>query len=97
VKLKGGLTATAEISIDSREDVLLIPSQAIIKTPQGVFTDVVTDEESMLTERREITIGLGGYQFTEVISGVKAGEKVLAIERITSSETGPGGFRFLRP
>jgi RND family efflux transporter MFP subunit len=97
IELKGGLTATAEISIDSREDVLLIPSQAIIKTSQGTFTDVVIDEETMQTERREITIGLSGYQFSEVISGIEAGEKVIAVERVTPTESGRGGFRFLRP
>jgi RND family efflux transporter MFP subunit len=96
IELKGGLTATAEIHIDSRVDVLLIPAQAIIKTPEGTFTDVVIDEEAMLTERREITVGLSGYQFAEVLSGVEAGEKVMAIERIAAAESGPSGFRFLR-
>jgi RND family efflux transporter MFP subunit len=97
VKLKGGLTATAEISIDSRENVLLIPTRALIKAGEGTFTDVVIDEEAMLTERRKITTGLSGYQFTEVISGLKPGEKVLAVDRVAPSESGPGGFRFLRP
>ena len=51
----------------------------------------------MQTERREITVGLSGYQFSEVISGLEAGEKVVAVERVTSTESGSGGFRFLRP
>ncbi len=98
IEFKGGLTATAEISIASRENVLLIPTQAILKTPEGNFTEVVIDEETMTTEKRQIVVGLKSYQFAELISGVQEGEKVIVIEQAAPEEESgrPRGFMYLR-
>jgi RND family efflux transporter MFP subunit len=95
IELRGGLTSTAEIMIDSRANVLIIPVQAIVKTPEGTFVDVVLDEKKLTTARRPVTIGLQSYQFAEVMSGLKEGDKVLYIEKIGAQRT-QQGFQFLR-
>ncbi len=77
IELKGGLTATADIIIENRENVLLIPVESIIKSPEGMFTQVLNEITGEL-EKRQITVGAQSTQFAEVISGLSEGEKILA-------------------
>ena len=86
IKLKGGLTATADIIIESVKNVVMIPTQVIITTPQGQFAEVVIDDITMETERRPIVLGMQSYQFAEVISGLEEGEKVLMADKSANSQ-----------
>jgi RND family efflux transporter MFP subunit len=76
VKLRGSLTATADIVQEDKKDVLLLPARAMIETPEGVFVDL-WDEVTMETQRRQIATGTRTYQFVEVISGLDEGDKVV--------------------
>jgi RND family efflux transporter MFP subunit len=77
VELKGGLTATADIIVAKRENVLLVPSNAITRKRGDYWVDVITNEETMETEERPITIGERNEMYTEVISGLTEGQLVL--------------------
>jgi len=81
--LRGGLTATADIIVEKRENVLLIPNGAIKGTRGDYWTEVVIDEATMETERRNITIGVQNALFAEVLSGITVGEKVI-VEQVRS-------------
>jgi RND family efflux transporter MFP subunit len=76
-ELKGGLTATADIIIDEHKDVLMVPNRAIKGSVGNYFVDVVTDEEKHITENRQVMLGAQNDQFTEIISGLSLGEKVI--------------------
>jgi HlyD family secretion protein len=78
IELKGGLTATADIIIENRVNVLLIPVEAIIETPEGLFTQVL-DESTGELEKRQIIRGAQSIQFAEVISGLNEGEKIVTV------------------
>ena len=110
IDLRGGLTATADILVTDRENVLLIPTQAIIATPVGNIVIVMNDMTGE-RERRRITLGEQDYQFAEVISGLSEGETVVIIDEATIEAArsqaqsgtegtrrppGGGGGRFLR-
>lgn len=73
-QLREGLTVTVSIIISERNDVLLVPNSAI--TYQGLrsYVEIVTNGT---TEEREITIGISDWQYTEVIAGLKEGERVV--------------------
>jgi multidrug efflux pump subunit AcrA (membrane-fusion protein) len=77
VELKGGLTATADIVVAKRENILLVPSNAITREHGDYWVEIVTNEETMETERRSITIGEKNESYTEVLSGLTEGQKVL--------------------
>ena len=77
IGLKGGLTVTADIIIESAENVLFIPLQAVISTTAGDFVEVLIDGTTMQTERRQVELGIRSYQFAEVISGLEEGEQIL--------------------
>lgn len=67
-----GYSADIEIIIDTRKDVLRIPTQAIRQNK----TILVLDANSKL-EERTLETGLANWSFTEILSGVKEGEQIL--------------------
>jgi multidrug efflux pump subunit AcrA (membrane-fusion protein) len=77
IDLKGGLTATANILVENNENVLLIPNRAVRGSRGDYWVDVVVNEETMETERRAIVPGTQNARYTEVVSGLEEGEKVL--------------------
>jgi hypothetical protein len=84
VALKGSLTATADISIYSVENVLLVPMSAVTTTSAGSFVAIV-NEATGQQEKRQVTIGNKNLQFAEVLSGLKEGDKVIVEEKVTGA------------
>jgi multidrug efflux pump subunit AcrA (membrane-fusion protein) len=84
VALKGSLTATADISIYSVENVLLVPLSAVTTTSAGSFVTIV-NEATGQQEKRQVTIGNKNLQFAEVLSGLKEGDKVTVEEKVISA------------
>jgi RND family efflux transporter MFP subunit len=77
VELKGGLTATADIIVEGKKDVLLIPNGAVKGTGGNYWTQVVKEGAKGEIEKRQIELGIQDKRFSEVISGLKEGEKVI--------------------
>jgi len=77
IELKGGLTASADIIIESRQNVLMLPNRAIKGGPGNYYVEVIVDEERGLTEERQVQIGAQSTVFTEIVSGLEEGEKVV--------------------
>jgi HlyD family secretion protein len=80
VNLKGGLTATANIIVDSRENVIYIPNGGLEGSRGDYYVNVVVDKDKGTTEERKIVIGLQNNNYTEVISGLSEGEEIV-VER----------------
>lgn len=76
-ELKGGLTATGDIIIDIKEEVLLIPNRAVKGTPGDQWVEVLVDEAKQVTEKRSVELGLQNERLSEVITGLTEGEKVV--------------------
>ena len=55
----------------SKEDILLIPSEAVLNTPDGSFVYVVEKNTAVLTP---VTVGVEDKGFIEVVSGLKEGQ-----------------------
>jgi len=72
--LRDGMSATAEVIIERRDDVLLIPNRAIRGTLENPQVVVLVGEQQ---EEREITLGLTDGINTEVLSGLEEGEEVV--------------------
>jgi HlyD family secretion protein len=66
-----GLSADVEIILDSRDDVLRIPTYALLENNR-----VLVVENDRLVERK-VTTGLHNWSFTEITSGLSAGEPVV--------------------
>ncbi len=74
-QLRGGLNATANIMAASVKNALLVPVSVIINTPNGPMVTVV-NEATGASERKRVTLGIQNFQFAEVLSGLKEGDKV---------------------
>ncbi len=87
--IKPGMSATADIITASRAGVVLVPDRAVTRDSAGkASVEVVVGEGK--TEKRAVTIGLSDGLRTEVMGGLKEGEKV--IERRATSQTSTGLF-----
>jgi len=75
--LTGGMTATAEILVDSRSGVLIVPNNALSKK-DGIYTvRVLKDEKTGLIEVHTVEIGLQNRSYTEITAGLMEGERVV--------------------
>ncbi|WP_028581228.1 efflux RND transporter periplasmic adaptor subunit [Desulfogranum japonicum] len=68
-----GYSADVEIVVDSREQVIRIPTEAVIQS-QYVY---ILDRESGTLRKQEVATGLANWKETEIRSGVSAGELVV--------------------
>jgi membrane fusion protein, macrolide-specific efflux system len=83
--LRDGMTATAEVIIERRDDVLMIPNRCLQGTLNAPKVVMLVDGQE---EERDITLGLSDGINTEVLSGLEEGDKVV----IPSSEERQGRF-----
>ena len=66
-----GASADVEIILETRDDVLRVPTFAVM---DGKRVLVVDDGKAV---SRDVSIGLQNWEFTEVVSGLEAGERVV--------------------
>ena len=73
-----GYSADAEIILDLRENVLRVPTQALL---EGNRVLLFTANPGKL-EERQVQTGVANWQYTEVTSGLRQGQKiVLSVDR----------------
>jgi HlyD family secretion protein len=68
-----GYSADVEVLISARQNVLKVPTEAIM---DGHYLYIVRPGDNRLV-RKEFTPGLGNWQYTEAVSGVSQGELVV--------------------
>lgn len=73
-KLRPGLTASVEIMVSHRDNVLQIPVQAVVSIGGRPFVFVVKDEK---VERVEIEVGQSNDKMTEVTSKLSEGDQIV--------------------
>ena len=73
-RLRPGMTASVDILLDRKTKVTKIPTEAI-RPDDSVMIMTGTKEKPVLTPRK-VTLGLRSDSATEVINGLKPGEKV---------------------
>ena len=73
-RLRPGMTASVDILLDRKTKVTKIPTEAI-RPDDSVMIMTGTKEKPVLTPRK-VTLGLRSDSETEVINGLKPGEKV---------------------
>lgn len=68
-----GYSADVEVILETREDVLRIPTQALLDG-RRVF---VLDEAKGILREREVRRGVANWEYTEIVEGLAEGELVL--------------------
>lgn len=77
-----GYSADAEIILESRDKVLRVPAQALLDGNR-----VLVLKNGMLEERK-VELGLANWEFSEVRSGLQAGEQVVTSLEIEGVKAG---------
>lgn len=81
--LPAGLTASANIITDQKDNVLLVPNRAIRLSGRNRVVDLLVNGKE---ETRQVQIGMSNDQFTEITAGLNEGDQVL-IRTTTSTST----------
>ena len=72
--LLAGYSADVEVVLDERADVLRVPTSVILPDDR-VF---VFDEATGTIESRAVETGISNWEFTEIVSGLSAGDRVVS-------------------
>ncbi|HEX9895160.1 MAG TPA: efflux RND transporter periplasmic adaptor subunit [Gemmatimonadales bacterium] len=72
--LRPEMTATINVMVEGRTDVLSVPNGALRRDAGGTYVLVKT---ASAAERRAVVAGFRGSDFTEVTSGLEAGDRIL--------------------
>jgi HlyD family secretion protein len=75
-QVKSGMTANVTIISETRENVVIVPSTAVIQKSGKYF--VIVDKGASEKENREVLIGIKDDKNIEIISGLQVGEKVIS-------------------
>jgi macrolide-specific efflux system membrane fusion protein len=86
--LKDGMSATAEVVVARRDNVLLIPNTVIRGTVQNPYVVVLVNGKQ---ENRQVALGLSDGANTEVLSGLEEGDQVV-VPSLTSSQQSSNFF-----
>ncbi len=93
VALKGGLSATADIAIDTLKNVLLAPISALNTTAAGSSVTVLNPKTGV-SEVRKVTVGSQNLQYAEIKSGLNEGDQLSITLKssapVITSLPGPG-------
>ena len=87
--LPGGLTASATITIDEKNDVLVAPLRAVRRQGREQVVDVVGDDGKPAS--RAVKTGVQNDQLVEITDGLAEGEQLLVQGTTTRAPNGPGG------
>jgi membrane fusion protein, multidrug efflux system len=74
-RLWPGEFVNARVLLDTRSNVLVIPPTAVQRGPQGLFTWVITENDT--AEPRPIEVGPATKDLTVITSGLTEGERVV--------------------
>ena len=76
--LKANMTANAEIILEQLPDSILVPEAAIVYDPQRrAFVDLADSTAKTGRRRVPVKVGVGNGTKIQIVSGVKAGDKVV--------------------
>ena len=87
-RLLAGLTATASIVVERRDNVLMVPNRAIRVARNVRSVQVAENGGGLVT--KQITTGMSNEQFTEVTSGINEGDQVAIVTTATNQPLAGG-------
>ncbi|HUW21439.1 MAG TPA: efflux RND transporter periplasmic adaptor subunit [Candidatus Bathyarchaeia archaeon] len=91
VEILPNMKVTTNIVLDRKDDVLLVPSSAVQSQNGQNYVQVILDDQPQSVL---VTTGLTSDTQTEIISGVKEGDKVISGSVSSSSQQQNGGSPF---
>lgn len=75
-RLKPGMTTKVSIITQDEKDVIVVPTSALSGEGDTAVVQVVTSEDPLETEQREVKVGARSSSEAVIISGLKEGEMI---------------------
>lgn len=88
--MRSGMTTSVAFQVASKEGVVRVPSHALKARDGRAYVQVVTD--SGAREERAVQAGLSDGRYTEIVEGLREGEKVLIAQLKTEKRAGTNPF-----
>jgi len=76
--LRPGETVRASIHAETIPDAIVIPASALVPSKDGSDSVMIADSSS-IAHARKITVGIRGRDKSQILEGVKAGERVIIV------------------
>jgi len=88
-RLKPGMNVSCDFVTGCKKDVLMVPNEAVKDSDNGSTVTVMEDGKQVT---HKVEVGLVGKDYTEIVKGLKEGQKVVTsiIEPNASPGTGSG-------
>lgn len=81
-EIKSGMTATAKIITDSRQNIVMIPARAVIEQANIKIVKTLKDQ---VVKENQVQLGMSGDNgLVEVIAGIASGEEVITSTKSTT-------------
>ena len=84
-QLRQGLSVTVNIVTAERNNVLLVPNDAVTRKAGATLVNVQANGS---TEQRQVTCGISDWQHTEIINGLTEGDQVVITKSTSTSASG---------
>ncbi|GAB4340052.1 MAG: efflux RND transporter periplasmic adaptor subunit [Candidatus Abyssubacteria bacterium] len=81
VPLRTNMTADAEIIVEEHKNALLVPQNAIRYERSKSFVEIPDLQQHAGKRRVDVTLGISGANFSEVLSGLQEGDEVIVSHR----------------
>jgi len=83
-RVKSGMSVSAAIITNARQDVLMVPNAAVKTSGDTNYVEVVKNN---VPEQQSVEIGLANDTYTEIISGLQEGDQAVTQTIINASPT----------
>lgn len=93
--LKYGMTATAEILVEQKQDVIMLPVEAL-QARRGQYSVTLKKADGTLEASHPITIGIRNQTHVEVVDGLQEGDEVVIPLRQQSEDLNPQDAQRMR-
>ena len=86
------MTANVDITIEEKDNVLIVPNTALLPQGTGHVVEVVNSNNT--TQKVPVEIGLSDGAQTEIISGINEGTTIIALpgSKVKQESGLPGPF-----
>lgn len=75
-RLRSGMSARCSLTVSEQKNVLTLPSEFVGKDPKGSYVDIAATDPKGKPTRKDVTVGVTTNAKTEILTGVKEGDKV---------------------
>jgi multidrug efflux pump subunit AcrA (membrane-fusion protein) len=88
VAVQPGMTASVAVTVDSKENVLYLPTSAVTSRGTTGTVNLELDKDPKKTEERPVSIGLRGDTTLEIKTGLNEGDVVVTVRtKVSTAQT----------